>query len=82
MGTLQELSCCLVCKGKLRERQVTRMQEYGGHWYLIENLPALVCEQCGETYYTPQAHDRVIDLITGGAEPVRVETVAVLDASA
>jgi YgiT-type zinc finger domain-containing protein len=73
---------CLVCKGKLRERQVTRMQEYGGHWVLIENLPALVCEQCGETYYTPQAHDRVIDLITGGVEPVRVETVAVLDASA
>ncbi|MBL8154938.1 MAG: YgiT-type zinc finger protein [Anaerolineae bacterium] len=61
---------------------MTRMQEYGGHWVLIENLPALVCQQCGETYYTPQAHDRVIDLITGGAEPVGVETVAVLDASA
>jgi YgiT-type zinc finger domain-containing protein len=73
---------CLVCKGKLHEQQVTRMQEYGGHWYLIENLPAWVCDQCGETYYTPHAHDRVIDLITGGAAPVRVETVAVLDASA
>lgn len=34
----------------------------------------------GRWYYTPQAHDRVIDLITGDAEPVRVEQVAVLDA--
>ena len=73
---------CLVCKGKLHERRVMRMQQYGDHWYLIENLPALVCEQCGETYYTPEAHDRVIDLITSGAHPVRIETVAVLDASA
>lgn len=82
MGTLQEVSRCLVCKGKLCERQVTRMQEYGGYWVVIENLPALVCAQCGETCTTPQAHDRVIDVIAGGAQPVRVEAVAVLDAGA
>ncbi len=73
---------CLYCKGQLEERLVTRVQEYNGKWYIIENLPALVCAQCGETYYTPEAHDRVIVLISGGAEPVRVEAVAVLDASA
>ena len=72
---------CHYCKGQLEEKQVTRMQEYRGHWYIIENLPALVCRQCGETYYTPEAHDQVIDLITGDAEPVRMEAVAVLDAS-
>lgn len=72
---------CRICKGQLEERRVTRVQEYKGHWYIIENLPALVCNQCGETYYTPEAHDRVIDLITGEVEPVRVESVAVLDAS-
>ena len=72
---------CDICKGTLEERAVTRLQEYNGRWYIIENLPALVCTQCGETYYTPEAHDRVIDLITGGAEPVRVESVAVMDGS-
>ena len=75
------MSECRFCKGQLEERLVTRVQEYKGNWYIIENLPALVCRQCGETYYTPPAHDRVIDLITGGAEPVRMEQVAVLDAS-
>jgi YgiT-type zinc finger domain-containing protein len=72
---------CLFCKGQLEEGTVTRVQEYDGHWYIIENLPALVCRQCGETFYTPQAHDRVIDLITGSTKPVRVKSVAVMDAS-
>ena len=56
------------------------MQEYEGHWYIIENLPALVCEQCGEIYYTPDAHDRVVELISSGKEPIRTEAVPVLDA--
>ena len=71
---------CDICGGELEERLVTRLQEYAGRWYIIENLPALVCSNCSETYYTPDAHDRVLDLIMGEAEPVRVETVAVMDA--
>lgn len=72
---------CLYCKGQLVERLVTRLQEFEGHWYIIENLPALVCEQCGEVFYTPQSHDRIMDLVTGDVKPVRLETVAVMDAS-
>lgn len=72
---------CVMCEGPLEERQITYLQEYNGRWYMIENLPAQVCRQCGEIYYTADTHDRVIDLITGGAEPVRIESVAVLDAS-
>jgi YgiT-type zinc finger domain-containing protein len=75
------MNTCLYCKGKLQEQLVTRIQEYNGHWYLIENLPALVCHQCGETYYTPEAHDRVIDLISDHSQPLRIEPMAVLDAS-
>jgi len=75
------MNTCLSCKGELEERCITRAQGYEGRWYIIENLPALVCRQCGEMYFTPAAHDRVIDLITGGTEPVRVEHVTVLDAA-
>jgi YgiT-type zinc finger domain-containing protein len=74
-------TACIFRKGQLEERLVTRVQEYEGPWCIIENPPALVCRQCGEMFYTPQAHDRVIDLITGGAEPVRMESVAVMDTS-
>lgn len=74
-------NACMYCKGQLEEHLVNRVQEHEAHWYIIENLPALVCRQCGEVFYTPQAHDRVVDLITGAAEPVRMESVAVMDAS-
>jgi YgiT-type zinc finger domain-containing protein len=72
---------CRYCKGLLEERLISRVQEYKGRWFLIENLPALVCRQCGETYFTPQAHSLVLRLVRAGADPVRVETLDVLDAS-
>jgi YgiT-type zinc finger domain-containing protein len=72
---------CLYCKGHLKEQRVSRVQQYHGHWYLIENVPALVCEQCGETFYTPQAHSLVLRLVRESTDPVRLETLAVLDAS-
>lgn len=73
--------CAVDEHAELVPQQVTRLQEYDGHWYIIENLPALVCEQCGATFYQPQAHDQVIDLITSADPPQRIESVAVLDAS-
>ncbi len=72
---------CVYCHGQLEERRVSRMQEYNGRWILIENLQALVCEDCGETYFTPEAHDQVVALITGKQPPSRIETVEVMDAS-
>ena len=72
---------CHYCRGKLKPKPVTRAQEYEGRWYGIENLPALVCEQCGETYFTPAAHDRVVALITSGEPPVRVENIQIYDAA-
>lgn len=73
---------CLYCKGSLEEKHISRVQEYKGHWYLIENLPALVCSQCGEVYYTPNTHDLVLEMVKSKARPTRTETLSVLDASA
>jgi YgiT-type zinc finger domain-containing protein len=74
------MDTCLYCKGLLEEKLVSRVQDYKGHWFLIENLPVLVCRQCGETFYTPQAHHLVLRLVREGNTPVRVETLEVLDA--
>ncbi|MBN1311717.1 MAG: YgiT-type zinc finger protein [Anaerolineae bacterium] len=76
------MDTCLVCKSKLKEMRISRVQEYNGQWFLIENLPALVCRQCGEIYYTPETHDLVLELVRAGKQPIRTETLSVLDASA
>lgn len=74
-------STCHYCQGNLVEKTVTRVQQFGGRWFIIENVPALVCAQCGEVFYTPQAHDLVVRLISGQSEPARVEQVVVYDAA-
>ena len=71
---------CMYCGGRLEAKMVTRVQEYEGRWVLIENVPALVCSQCGETFFSPEAHDLVVKLIAGDSQPVRVEPVNVYDA--
>ena len=71
---------CLYCDGHLEAQLVTRLQSYQGRWVVIENVPALVCRQCGERFYTPQAHDLVVSLLTGHAAPTRTEVVQVYDA--
>jgi YgiT-type zinc finger domain-containing protein len=71
---------CYWCKGDLEETLVSRVQKYHDRWYLIENVPALVCSQCGETYYTPDAHDMILSLLQEQNDPVRVEPLNVLDA--
>lgn len=73
---------CIRCRGTLFGGKVSRMQEFEGHWYLIENVPALVCQQCGETYYSMEANEMVLRLVSDPSSPVRMEQVAVLDAVA
>lgn len=75
------MKTCLYCKGELEEQLVTRVQEYQGKWYVLENLPALVCKQCGEKFYRPEIHDHVIQLITSNEPPIRTEFIAVYDAA-
>ncbi len=75
------MKTCLFCKGELEEKLVTRVQQYQGKYYVLENLPALVCKQCGERFFRPEVHDYVIELITSQKPPTRTETVAVYDAA-
>jgi YgiT-type zinc finger domain-containing protein len=72
---------CLYCHAKLEARRVSRVQEYQGRWFLIENLPALVCPQCGAVFYTPEAHSLALRLVRASRQPVRVEQMEVVDAS-
>lgn len=71
---------CRYCKGRLEPRRVNRLQEYQSRWILVENLPTLVCTQCGEQYYTPQVHDFVVTLLHSQQRPVRTGTLNIYDA--
>ncbi|MCB0123177.1 MAG: YgiT-type zinc finger protein [Caldilineaceae bacterium] len=70
---------CRCCDGRLELQRVNRLQEYQGSWILLENLPALVCTQCGEQYYTPETHDFVVSLLQRHPQPTRTVTMDIYD---
>lgn len=46
------LDTCYFCKGKVIQQQVTIDYRWGDTLVVIKDVPAGVCQQCGEKYLT------------------------------
>ena len=73
---------CAVCSGQLHHTVTTYTQEYKGQIIVVENVPAWVCDQCGETYFDPDVVEQVQSLIWSGAAPARYIETPVYDLNA
>lgn len=72
---------CSVCHGELKQQLITYTQFLEGHFVVIENVPAWVCENCGETYLDPDVVDRIHRVLWSGGEPARTIATPVYDLS-
>jgi YgiT-type zinc finger domain-containing protein len=45
---------CYFCKGNIEKKLVIVECEYNGKKIIIEDVPAEVCEQCGEKYFNSE----------------------------
>jgi YgiT-type zinc finger domain-containing protein len=54
------------------ETEVTYTLELGGRFYIIEHVPARVCQESGEQFFSPETVERIQALLKGGKEPARV----------
>ncbi len=45
---------CSFCGGEVKEEPVTLDYRYQGRLYIFEDVPAGVCQQCGEKYLTAE----------------------------
>jgi len=55
---------CYLCGGAPEARKVTARRWRDGNLTLIENVPALVCQNCGEPYFDAETclqMDRVME---------------------
>ncbi|MEN6578251.1 MAG: YgiT-type zinc finger protein [Phycisphaerales bacterium] len=59
-------------KETMAETQVTYTLEFGGKFYIIERVPARVCQETGEQFFSPETVERIQALIKGGKKPSRV----------
>jgi len=45
---------CFLCGGSTTKRLITAENWWGKELTLIENVPAWVCDNCGEKYFEPK----------------------------
>jgi YgiT-type zinc finger domain-containing protein len=59
-------------KETLVERKVTYALQVDGKFLVIENVPARVCEETGEQFFSPHTVERLQQIIWEEREPKRV----------
>lgn len=62
---------CDLCGGKVEEELISYTLFYEGHWIVVENVPAKVCQQCGEKLFAPDTVDRLQNIIWSKQKPVK-----------
>ena len=54
------------------EQYVTYTLEMDGKFYIVEHVPARVCLETGEQYFTPETVEKMQKIIWGQRKPVKV----------
>lgn len=54
---------CLYCKGKMKPGETTYNISRHGYHFVLDNAPAWICQQCGETYFEEKEVDAIQNLI-------------------
>lgn len=70
---------CDFCQGNTKTRRVKKHHRRNGRLYIVQNVPAEVCQECGERYFhakTLDAIDRLLDSEHAVKETLQVEVVS------
>ena len=66
-------------KETMVERKVTYTVEVSGKFIVIENVPARVCLETGEQFFSPETVERLQQMIWEQRKPTRVIEVPVYE---
>jgi YgiT-type zinc finger domain-containing protein len=75
------MDSCPACGQRTLEAVVIdrSFQRADGRWVLIEHLPALVCDRCGETLYSEADTARIHAMLLGQEPPTAFRSMPVFD---
>ena len=66
-------------KETMVERKVTYMLEINGRFFIVENVPARVCLETGERFFSPETTERLQKIIWEQRKPSRVVETPVFE---
>lgn len=50
---------CEFCEGEMKQRSILARFRYKGQTIYVENVPAWVCNRCGEEYFDASVYKRL-----------------------
>ena len=63
---------CHVCGSSESHTEcVNEIFEIGDKFYLVENIPAIVCSRCGEEIFSSQTSEAIRVMLHGKSEPIK-----------
>ena len=71
---------CEFCEGETTRRKVKKQHWLKGRLYIVENVEAEVCAECGERYFHASTLDRIDKIIAGEHVVKEVLSVEVVSA--
>ena len=63
MAKLLKIMKCHYCKGLMTQGRTSYTINRDGYHLVIDNVPALICQQCGEPYFYEKEVDMIQELI-------------------
>ncbi|UUX93124.1 type II toxin-antitoxin system MqsA family antitoxin [Methanoplanus endosymbiosus] len=54
---------CSYCKGKLNTKKTEFIAESGEKIIVIREIPAYICNQCKEAYFTPEISRKIDEIM-------------------
>ena len=63
------MTTCPFCSALVDERLVEHILRWEGEIYILRNVPADVCVQCGQTFFGPDALKAMDAVALGEREP-------------
>ena len=69
---------CFFCKGKTVEKTTKFIVDLGPCVVIVKNVPALVCQQCGEASYSNDVAQKLEKIVEAVKQSIMSE-VAIID---
>lgn len=70
---------CYFCGGKTKKQFVVYSKWHKSELIAIENVPAEVCEQCGEQYFSPKTVKDLQKIIWSKKKPAKTINIPLFD---
>jgi YgiT-type zinc finger domain-containing protein len=74
---MNQPTTCPQCGGSFKAKIITHQQPWGEELYEFENVPALVCAQCGEVWLGADTAQLIESVIKRHPQPKRYHQVPV-----